>query len=108
MGAPPGGCVYATLYYGIWEIKFLTLFEDCLPYYRRYIDDCFGIWICNPDSTIDSANWMAFQASMDSYGKLEWTFTDQAIQENCLDLALKLTPEGITTSQFEKAMDLYL
>jgi hypothetical protein len=36
---------------------------------------------------------------MDSYGKLSNGF---------LDLSLKLTPTGITTSIFEKAMNLYL
>lgn len=107
MGTPPG-CVYATLYFGIWEMEILPLFENCLPYYRRYIDDCFGVWQCHPDAAIDAANWMAFQASMDSYGKLEWTFTERAIQANFLDLSLKLTPAGITTSIFEKAMNLYL
>jgi hypothetical protein len=30
----------------------------------------------NPDPVIGSANWLAFQALMDAYGKLEWIFTD--------------------------------
>jgi hypothetical protein len=107
MGTPPG-CVYATLYFGIWELELLPLFEDCLPYYRRYIDDCFGIWLTHPDPAIDSANWLAFQASMDSYGKLEWLFTDRATEANFLDLSITLTRGGITTSIFEKDMNLYL
>ena len=31
MGTPPG-CVYATLYFGIWELELLPLFEECMPY----------------------------------------------------------------------------
>jgi hypothetical protein len=66
------GCAYATLYFGIWEIEIFPLFEECLPYYHHYIDNCFGIWKYHDDPTIDTVNWMAFvQASMDAYSKLE-------------------------------------
>jgi hypothetical protein len=42
MGTPPG-CVYATLYFGIWELEIVPFFQANLPFYRRYIDDVFGI-----------------------------------------------------------------
>jgi hypothetical protein len=51
---------------------------------------------------------MAFQASMDSYGKLEWLFTDRSTSANFLDLALTLSRDGISTNLFEKEMNLYL
>jgi hypothetical protein len=101
MGTPPG-CVYVTLYFGIWELEILPLFDACLPYYQRYINDCFGIWFTNPGPDIDSANWLAFQASMDAYGKLEWIFTDRATEAHFLDLSLTLTSAGINTSLYKK------
>jgi hypothetical protein len=92
----------------IWEIEILPLFEASLPYYRRYIDDCFGIWICHDDPIINAANWMAFQASMDAYGKLEWSFTSRTSRTNFLDLDIRITPGGIRTVLYEKEMNLYL
>jgi hypothetical protein len=107
MGTPPG-CVYATLYFGIWELEIVPFFQDNLPYYRRYIDDVFGIWKHHPDPVIDQQTWMAFQASMDSYGKLEWEFSERTQRTHFLDLDLQLTPAGITTTLYEKEMNLYL
>jgi hypothetical protein len=107
MGTPPG-CVYATLYFGIWELEIVPFFQANLPFYRRYIDDVFGIWKHHPDPIIDQQTWMAFQASMDSYGKLEWEFSTRTKRTHFLDLDLQLTPAGITTKLFEKEMNLYL
>ena len=44
MGAPPACCI-AMLYYIIHELKLLPLFTFKIPFYRRYIDDGFGIWL---------------------------------------------------------------
>jgi hypothetical protein len=101
MGTPPV-CAYATLYFGIWEIKILPLFADSLPYYHHYIDDCFGIWSRHNDPAIDAANWMGFQASMGAYGKLEWEFTDRSKVMHFLDLDLQITLQGIHTVIFKK------
>jgi hypothetical protein len=35
MGTPR--CAYATLYYGIWELKIISLLQASLPFYCRYI-----------------------------------------------------------------------
>jgi hypothetical protein len=51
---------------------------------------------------------MAFQASMDSYGKLKWEFSERTKRTHFLDLDLQLTPAGITAKLFEKEMNLYL
>ena len=45
---------------------------------------------------------------MDSYGKLEWVFSERSEQTHFLDLNLRLTPEGIRTTLYEKEMNIYL
>jgi hypothetical protein len=107
MGTPPG-CVYVTLYFGIGELEILPLFSDSLSFYCRYMDNCFGLWTTHPDPAIDDANWHALQASMDSYGKLEWQFTPCCPRAQFLDLDLTITPAGIQTKIYEKRMNLSL
>jgi hypothetical protein len=45
---------------------------------------------------------------MDSYGKLEWEFSQRTNRTHFLDLDLQFTPSGIQTKLFEKGMNLYL
>jgi hypothetical protein len=108
MGTPPGCVYHAILYFGIWELEIVLRFQSNLPFYCRYIDDCFGLWLCNNDPVIDHQKWTAFQASMDSYGKLEWIFSECSELKNFLDLTLHLIATGIHTTLFEKEMNLYL
>jgi hypothetical protein len=63
MGTPPA-CMYATLYFAIYEIELLTHFKTSVAFYRRYIDDCFGIWIHHRDPEIDEANWLLLKVCM--------------------------------------------
>ena len=55
MGTPPA-VVYATILYAIKEETFLDSY-DSLIFYKRYIDDVFGIWIPNADKDADAASW---------------------------------------------------
>ena len=43
MGTPPAPS-YATIYFGIWEQKFLRRHKDSLFLYCRFIDNVLGIW----------------------------------------------------------------
>ena len=108
MGAPPAP-VYATLYFAIHEIR--CIFDKYAKYlraYLRYLDDIFGAWFCeDPDE--DEFMWNSFQADMDSFGQLQWEFSDCSNTVNFLDLTVLTTPNGgLLTSLFEKALNLYL
>jgi hypothetical protein len=108
MGTPPA-CMYATLYFAIYELELLTCFNSSLAFYRRYIDDCFGVWTHHPDPDIDHDTWISFKVSMQCFGKLEWEFTDRAKSADFLDLTIAIKPNGtIGTKLFEKKLNLYL
>jgi hypothetical protein len=53
---------YAILYYAILENRFLDAFPDNLRFYKRFIDDVFGIWII-ADPATDSATWQSFKTA---------------------------------------------
>jgi len=54
MGTPTA-CPYATITYGHFEnSEILPRFNNNLLYYKRYIDDIFGIWIPSTDNNSDS------------------------------------------------------
>jgi hypothetical protein len=108
MGTPPA-CMYATLYFAIYELELLTHFNASLAFYRRYIDDCFGVWNHHPDHEIDDATWLSFKVSMQCFGKLEWEFTEHSKSADFLDLTISVKPNGkIKTKLFEKKLNLYL
>jgi hypothetical protein len=102
--APP----YATLYFGIHKIYIMAFFKTMLPLYSRYIDDVLVAWTHNPDPGIDHQNFLAFQASMNSFGSLVWEFILLKKEVNSMDLTISVTPHSIHTRLFEKPLNLYL
>ncbi len=67
----PAACSYATITYGHHEnTRILTEFNSQLLYYRRYIDDIFGVWI--PLATNREATWNTFKKRLNEWGTLEW------------------------------------
>jgi hypothetical protein len=108
MGAPPAP-MYATLYFGIAELTNIPHFSDYLPFYRRYLDDCFGAWLMPANPSIESHDdeWTAFKNSM-SYGKLNWIFSDLSTSVNFLDLTISISENRIITKIYEKPLNLYL
>jgi hypothetical protein len=102
MGTPPA-LMYATLYFAIHESKLLPHFPQ-LRFYRRYIDDGFGIWIGN-----DDIHWKEFQLAFASFGKLSWTFSTLTKRIDFLEITLEINAtDSIDTTLFEKALNLYL
>jgi len=70
MGTPVA-CAYATISYGQFEnTTILTTFAQNLIYYKRYIDDIFGIWL--PLIHNKNATWAAFTETLNNWGKLQW------------------------------------
>ena len=94
MGTPPAPA-YATLYFGIHELEVLPFFSPSLCSYSRYIDDVIGLWSHDEDFAHDRQNFLAFQASMNSFGSLTWEFTPLSKTIHFMDLTIKVTDVGI-------------
>lgn len=106
MGAP-AACAYATITFGNHEnTKILPYFKSQLLYYKHYIDDLFGIWL--PPERHKTSTWSSFKAELKNWGSLEWVIEELSLTTTFLYLNLQLTITTITTSAFQKPMNLYL
>jgi hypothetical protein len=107
MGTPPAPA-YANLYFGAHEHRRLPEWTASLALYKRYIDDIFGIWICDPNAAEDQRKWLEFQQQWNSFGQLEWEFSEHTTTINYLDLTISLDPhQQISTKLFEKPQNIY-
>ena len=105
MGTPPAP-PWATIYYGIHELKFLEKYAANLKLYKRFIDDILGIWLPHHDPLIDAQLWAEFQADVQD-GGLEWDFSDRGNQVVFMDLTISIVGDHIETTLFEKSLALY-
>eukprot|EP00956_Cyclotella_meneghiniana_P004187 scaffold5127_cov49-Cyclotella_meneghiniana.AAC.3 len=48
MGTPPAP-PYATIFYALHENEMLPRWSQQIPFYKRFIDDVFGIWLTHED-----------------------------------------------------------
>jgi len=103
----PAACAYATISFGHHEnSKILTTFQPKLLYFKRYIDDIFGIWI--PPTKNRLATWNAFKVALNNWGKLEWVIEESYLKTTFLDLNISIEKGSIVTSTYQKDMNLYL
>ena len=103
----PAACAYATISYGEFENStILTAFAPNLLYYRRYIDDIFGIWL--PPKTNKDTTWTSFKNTLNNWGSLKWTIENPSPKTTFLDLNLSIQNSRIVTTTFQKDLNLYL
>ena len=107
MGTPPAP-PYATIYYGLHESKFLANYRQNVIFYKRFIDNVFGIWIPHPNAQINKRLWDAFTQSMNKYTGLTWEFNPPSDKVDFMDLTISIHQGKITTSLFEKPLNLHL
>ena len=97
MGAPPSP-PWATLFFAPHEDECCDTFADNIHFYRRFLDDVFGVWTPNEDPAIDAHNWTRFKSKMNSFHGLEWTFSDLSNTVDFMDLTIKLQNGDISMS----------
>ena len=105
MGTPPAP-PYATLYYAVHEETLLEEFHDNLFYYKRFIDDIFGIWIIT-DPINDASTWQRFCQRLNDFG-LQWEVNDRSHSVNFMDLTITMINNSLSTTLYEKAINPYL
>jgi hypothetical protein len=80
----PAACAYAAISYGHFENStLLTKFSSNLLYYKRYIDDVFGIWL-SPDSNKDST-WTSFNETLNNWEALKWVVENPSSKTTFLE-----------------------
>lgn len=105
-------CIWATIYYAIHENacilpKYnLHLYEGRI---HRFIDDIFGIWIPEGESNQHTEQpWVDFCRDLQSFGLLRWDISQLSKCATFLDLNIEIKHNNISTSTYQKAMNLYL
>jgi hypothetical protein len=106
MGMSPAPTL-ANLYVAIYELsKVIPLVGNYLFYYKRFIDDCLGIWLHDDDPIKDADNWTSFQSIINHSG-LQWTFVERGKKVVYLDMTIKIENGKIVTSLYAKPLALY-
>ena len=107
MGTPPAP-PYATLYYAAHEDRFVNRWSAHLIFYKRFIDDVFGIWLPHPNHAINNQLWLDFQAHMNQARGLVWEFSELSERVNFMDLTITLSNGIFHTTLYEKPLNLHL
>jgi hypothetical protein len=107
MGAPPAP-TYANIAYATHEDKILPAFRNRLKYYKRYIDDVFGIWHRHPDPIQDARLWLRFKRKLNGWHGLKWITSTPSTQVVFLDLTITLEDTRLHYVLYEKPLNLHL
>ncbi len=107
MGMSPALTI-ANLFVAMYEkTHVLQYVPHVVLYLRCFINDGIGIWLHDPDPTIDKNNWLIFQTCLNNSG-LKWVFDKSLDEVVFMDLRLKIEGKKIVTSLFAKPMALHL
>ncbi len=69
--APP----LATIFFALREDYVFNKWKQCILFNRRFIDDGLAFWIHQIPIERDEQCWSEFQADINNYYGLQWTFT---------------------------------
>jgi hypothetical protein len=106
MGTPTA-CSYATVSFGHYENNtILKEFNQNLLYHKRYIDDVIGIWL--PPRQNKTLTWNNFKKCLNGWGTLRWSIEEPSLSTHFLDLNINIIGSSITTSTYQKPLNLYL
>ncbi len=107
MGMSPAPTI-ANLFVAIYKkTHVLQYVPHVVLYLCCFIDDGIGIWLHDPDPTIDKNNWLNFQTCLNNSG-LTWVFGERSDEVVFMDLQLKIEGKKIVTSLFATPMALHL
>ena len=99
---------YAMIYYGLHESKFLPQHRKHVVFYKQFIDNGLGFWLPHPNPKINAHLWEEFTTSMNNYPRLTWEFNAPTDKVDFMDLTISIKNGQISTSLFEKPLNLHL
>ena len=105
---PPPPPPHATIYYGLHASKIFPNHRQHVIFYKRFIDDVFGSWLPHPNAQINKRLWDEFTKSMNNYPGLTWEFNPPSDKVDFMDLTISIQNGSISTSLFEKPLNLHL
>jgi hypothetical protein len=112
MGTPTAP-LYSILTFGFHEnTTILNTFQANLLYYKRFIDDIFGVWIDNKTQgntpINEETSWDKFKQQLNTFGSLRWNIETPSTATNFLDLTIEIKDKKLVTTTYQKALNLYL
>jgi hypothetical protein len=102
--APP----WATIFFALHERSVLSQWNANLLFYRRFIDDIFGIWLLDECPSHNEELWTAFKLHMQQWHGLSWEFSPLSRSCTFMDLTITIESNRLTTTVYEKPQNLYL
>jgi hypothetical protein len=107
MGMSPAPTI-ANLFVSLFEARHILPGNPRhLSYLRRFIDDSVGIWLTDPDPSIDEQEWTRFKTLINSMG-LSWEFTDRSTTAIFMDLTISIENGRVSTSTYSKPLSLHI
>jgi hypothetical protein len=97
----PAAPLYSIITFGIYEnTQILNKFHRNILYYKRCIDDVFGMWLSPPNY-----EWDAFKTTLNQYGKLQWNVEELSTSTTFLDLHISIKNNKIHTKNLPKGYE---
>jgi hypothetical protein len=92
------------MYWGYIKRKYIIpKWQQYLLFFRRFIDDKFGVWLGSSD------DFKNFITDMNTYCQLSWETTSLSKSTTCLDLTISISQENtIHIKTFQKPTNLHL
>ena len=95
--------MWATLYFAYHEVHCLIPNHgDRLFYFKRFIDDIFGVW------TGTTTQGITFCTDVNNFGILRWEIETPTTAVTFLDLSLSITGNKIVSKTFQNPENLFL
>ena len=106
MGMSPAPTI-SNLYVAIYkQIHILPLLQKYLPFYKRFIDNGFAIWLHDNDPMTNANNWTDFKTIVNGSG-LSWTFEKPCKKLVLMDMTIRIEEGKIVTALYAKPLALY-
>ena len=92
----PCAPAWATIFEGLRVTKFLPLWREHLPLYKRFIDDVIAVWApTSTDPTTDDLEFEAFKATVNDNHCLNWIASKRGMRQDYMDLTVTIVGDRL-------------